>query len=98
MTEAAPASVSIAGLRKAFGARTVLDGVSLDVAEGRLTAILGASGSGKTTLLRLVAGFERVDAGTITLAGRVVDGPRAFVPPERRRIGYVPQELSLIHI
>ena len=42
--------------------------------KGSLTAILGASGSGKTTLLRLLAGFERPDGGTISLAGRVVDG------------------------
>src|SRR5581483_7412900 len=38
---------------------------------------------------------ERADGGTITLGGQVVDGPRAFVPPERRRIGYVPQEGAL---
>jgi iron(III) transport system ATP-binding protein len=88
-------SVSVDGLRKAFGARAVLDGVSLEAAAGSLTAILGASGSGKTTLLRLIAGFERADAGTIALGGRLVEGPRAFVPPERRRIGYVPQEGAL---
>jgi len=87
--------VSVAGARKAFGERVVLEGLSLEVEAGSLTAILGGSGSGKTTLLRLLAGFERVDAGTIALGGRVVDGPRQFVPPERRRIGYVPQEGAL---
>jgi iron(III) transport system ATP-binding protein len=95
MSGAVSASVSIDGLRKTFGRRTVLAGVSLEVPEGELTAILGASGSGKTTLLRLLAGFERADGGTISLAGRVVDGPRTFVPPERRRLGYVPQEGAL---
>ena len=88
-------SLSIADVRKSFGARTVLDGVSLEVAAGSLTAILGASGSGKTTLLRLLAGFDRADSGTISLGGQVVDGPRAFVAPERRRIGYVPQDGAL---
>jgi iron(III) transport system ATP-binding protein len=88
-------SVAVEGLRKCFGARVVLDDVSLEVGEGSLTAILGASGSGKTTLLRLIAGFERADAGRILLADRVVDGPRAYVPPERRHIGYVPQEGAL---
>ena len=62
---------------------------------GSLTAILGPSGSGKTTLLRLLAGFERPDRGTIGIGGRVVDGEGAHVPPERRRIGYVPQEGAL---
>ena len=88
-------SLSIEDVRKRFGARTVLDGVSLEVAAGSLTAILGASGSGKTTLLRLLAGFDRADGGTISLGGQAVDGPRVFVPPERRRIGYVPQDGAL---
>jgi len=87
-------SVAVAGLRKSFGERAVLEGVELDAEAGSLTAILGASGSGKTTLLRLVAGFERPDAGTIELGGRMVEGSR-FVPPERRGIGYVPQDGAL---
>ena len=60
-----------------------------------LTAILGPSGSGKTTLLRLLAGFERADAGTIMIGDVVVDGPGVHAAPERRRIGYVPQEGGL---
>jgi len=88
-------SVTIAGIRKSFGERTVLDGVALEAEAGSLTAILGASGSGKTTLLRLIAGFDRADAGTIELGGRMVEGPRTFVPPERRGIGYVPQDGAL---
>jgi iron(III) transport system ATP-binding protein len=88
-------SVSVARLRKSFGERVVLDGVTLDAPAGSLIAILGASGSGKTTLLRLIAGFDRAEAGTIELGGRMVEGPRAFVPPERRGIGYVPQEGAL---
>jgi iron(III) transport system ATP-binding protein len=89
-------SVEIAGLRKSFGDRVVLDGVSLEIEAGSLTAILGASGSGKTTLMRLIAGFERADTGTISLGGRTVDdGGRTFQQPEKRRIGYVPQEGAL---
>ena len=87
--------MSVSGLRKSFGERVVLDGVSLEVEAGSLTAILGASGSGKTTLLRLIAGFDRADEGTIALGGQMVEGPEQFVPPERRRIGYVPQEGAL---
>ncbi|MGH9072812.1 MAG: ABC transporter ATP-binding protein [Acidimicrobiales bacterium] len=85
----------VSGLSKAFGARPVLAGVDLTVASGALTAVLGPSGSGKTTLLRLVAGFERPDAGTISVGGRPVAGAGAWTPPERRRIGYVAQEGSL---
>jgi iron(III) transport system ATP-binding protein len=87
--------VTVTGLHKAFGPHPVLAGVDLEVPAGSLTAILGPSGSGKTTLLRLMAGFERPDAGTIGIGGVVVDGPGGYVAPERRRIGYVPQEGSL---
>ena len=87
--------VTVSGLGKAFGAQVVLAGLDLEVPAGSLTAILGPSGSGKTTLLRLLAGFERADTGTIGIGGVLVDGPGAYLPPERRRIGYVPQEGSL---
>ena len=85
----------MAGLCKAFGTHAVLAGVDLQVTAGSFTAILGPSGSGKTTLLRLLAGFERADAGVIRIGDRTVDGDGAFVPAERRRIGYVPQEGAL---
>jgi iron(III) transport system ATP-binding protein len=88
--------LAVTGLHKAFGSHPVLTGLDLEVPAGSFTAILGPSGSGKTTLLRLLAGFERADAGTIEIGDRVVDGPAAgYVPPERRQIGYVPQEGAL---
>ena len=87
--------VAVTGLYKAFGTHPVLTGVDLEVPAGSLTAILGPSGSGKTTLLRLMAGFDRADAGAIMIGDVLVDGPGVHVPPERRRIGYVPQEGSL---
>ncbi|HYX57515.1 MAG TPA: ATP-binding cassette domain-containing protein, partial [Streptosporangiaceae bacterium] len=87
--------VTVNGLGKTFGAQVVLAGLDLEVPAGSLTAILGPSGSGKTTLLRLLAGFERADTGSIGIGGVLVDGPGAYLPPERRRIGYVPQEGSL---
>jgi len=85
----------VSSVTKAYGGRRVLDGVDLEVPENSLTAILGPSGSGKTTLLRIIAGFEPVDSGIVRLGDRVVDGTGAYVPPENRRIGYVPQEGSL---
>lgn len=86
----------IAGLTKSYGPdTTVLDGLDLTVPGGSLAAVLGPSGCGKTTLLRIIAGFLRAGAGTVAVGGRVLTGPGAHVPPERRRIGIVPQEGAL---
>jgi iron(III) transport system ATP-binding protein len=88
-------ALSVRGLRKSFGPVEVLTGVDLEVASGSLTAVLGPSGCGKTTLLRLLAGFERAGAGSIRLGGRMLDDERTHLPPERREIGFVPQEGAL---
>jgi iron(III) transport system ATP-binding protein len=88
-------TLSISGVCKSFGALEVLHDVDLEVADGALTAILGPSGSGKTTLLRIIAGFERVDRGVVRIGDATVDDGEHYVPPERRRIGYVPQEGAL---
>jgi iron(III) transport system ATP-binding protein len=88
--------LEISDVRKSLGGTSVLRGASLTVDRGALTAVLGASGAGKTTLLRVIAGFERADAGIVRLEGAVVDGGSGRpVPPERRRIGYVPQDGAL---
>jgi iron(III) transport system ATP-binding protein len=85
----------VRGLAKSFGPTRVLRGLDLTVPEGQLCAVLGPSGCGKTTLLRIVAGFEAPDAGTVALDGRVVSRPGGCLPPERRRVGVVPQEGAL---
>ena len=98
MPEGRPASaepVVVAGLVKSFGAARVLRGVDLTVPAGSLVALLGPSGCGKTTLLRAVAGLERPDGGEVRVAGRMLSGPGAFVPAERRRIGMVFQDAAL---
>ncbi len=64
------AIVSVRGLTKCYGGRTILDGVDLDVAPGEKVALIGASGSGKTTILRLLMGLDRPDSGTIEIDGR----------------------------
>ncbi len=89
------ADVGISGLTKSFAGNPILRGVDLFVPSGSLVAILGSSGSGKTTLLRLLSGFERPDSGTIEIDGQPICGPGVFVPPEKRRIGYVAQEGAL---
>ena len=88
-------SLTVEGLTKSFRDTPVLRGIDLHVEPGALAAILGASGAGKTTLLRVVAGFEAADQGTVRLNGTVVDDGRRRLPPERRRIGYVPQDGAL---
>jgi len=81
---------------KRFGGRTVVDNVSLDVAEGEAVALLGASGCGKTTTLRLIAGLEEPDAGEIWIAGECAGAKgRNLVPPGARGIGFVFQDLAL---
>ena len=73
----------------------MVKGVDLDVPEKEFLAVLGASGSGKTTLLRSIAGHLRPTTGTIAIGGEIVAGPHTWVPPEKRRIGLVPQEGAL---
>ncbi|SEN62767.1 MULTISPECIES: ABC transporter ATP-binding protein [Cryobacterium] len=87
--------VSIEALNVAYGERRVLDDVSLRIPRGSLVAVLGPSGCGKTTLLRAVAGLLPVTSGTITVGGRLVTGPGVQRAPEKRGMGWVPQDASL---
>ncbi|GAA1799007.1 ABC transporter ATP-binding protein [Planosporangium flavigriseum] len=88
-------ALTIRQLTKSFGPVQALAGVDLDVPAESLTAVLGPSGCGKTTLLRMVAGFLSPDSGTIAFGDQQVAGPGGTVPPQRRRVGYVPQEGAL---
>jgi iron(III) transport system ATP-binding protein len=87
--------LSVDGLWKGYAGTAVLQGVDLEVPAGSLTAVLGLSGCGKTTLLRVVAGFERAQRGTVSLAGQALDDGHTNLAPEQRSIGYVPQEGAL---
>ena len=88
-------NVTVSGLTKSFGGRPVLDGVDLLVQDASIMAVLGASGCGKTTLLRIIAGFLEPDAGSVAMQDRCVADNGVFVPPQHRRVGYVPQEGAL---
>jgi putrescine transport system ATP-binding protein len=81
----------IGGLSKQFGSFTAVDQLSLDIRAGEFFALLGPSGCGKTTLLRLIAGFERPNAGSILLDG--VD--LAQVPAYRRPVNMMFQSYAL---
>ena len=78
------------GIVKRFGAFTALDGVSVDVPTGSLTALLGPSGSGKSTLLRVIAGLEKPDAGQVLLDGEDVTS----TPTQSRGVGFVFQHYA----
>jgi iron(III) transport system ATP-binding protein len=88
-------AVAIRRLTKNYGTVPALADVDLDVPADSLTAVLGPSGCGKTTLLRLIAGLTAPDTGTIAFGEALVAGPGNSLPPQRRRVGYVPQEGAL---
>ena len=88
-------ALEVRDLWKGYAATEVLRSVDLYVPHGSLSAVLGLSGCGKTTLLRVIAGFERAQKGLVALSGRVLDDGRTYIVPERRGIGYVPQEGAL---
>jgi iron(III) transport system ATP-binding protein len=87
--------VAIRSAMKHYGAIAAARDITLELPKGQLMALLGPSGCGKTTTLRLVAGFERLDAGEIEIAGQIVARPGFHLPPEQRRIGMVFQEYAL---
>lgn len=89
--------IELEGIKKTFhhGRIIAVNGVTLAVKQAEIMALLGPSGGGKTTLLRVIAGFDEPDAGTISIAGKLVVHRTLFVPPERRGVGMVFQDYAL---
>lgn len=83
-----PAGVSLRGVGRVFGARTVLRDVDIEIAPGEVVAFLGASGSGKSTLLRLIAGLDQPTGGQIDIDGKPLHGidPRCAVVFQEPRL------------
>jgi putative spermidine/putrescine transport system ATP-binding protein len=90
-TTAAGPDIRLVGVRKLFGDVVAVDGVDLEIRRGEFFTLLGPSGSGKTTCLRMIAGFERPDAGMIELAGTDV----SRLPPAERDVNTVFQDYAL---
>ena len=82
--------ITARGITKRFGEFVALDDVSVDVAGGSLTAILGPSGSGKSTLLRVLAGLEAPDAGEVHISGE----DATELAPQKRGVGFVFQHYA----
>ena len=86
-----PPFIRIRNVTRRFGDVVAVDDLSLDIDRGELFCLLGASGCGKTTLLRMLAGFERVDSGSIEIDG--ID--MAAVPPAARPVNIMFQNYAL---
>ena len=78
-------TLKISGINKSFDGKRILAGVSLEVGDGEIVALIGASGSGKSTLLRIICGLESADDGEVMPAGEIIDE----IPCEKRNIGKI---------
>src|SRR5580693_8106601 len=85
------ATVTLDNIKKSYGEREVVHGVSCAVADGELVVVVGPSGCGKSTLLRMVAGLEDITSGSVAIDGRVVNG----IEPKDRDIAMVFQNYAL---
>jgi ABC-2 type transport system permease protein len=84
--------LQIQGLRKRFGDRRAVDGVSFEIAPGEIVGVLGPNGAGKTTTVSLIAGLLPADEGEVRIGGQPLRGD---TDPAKRQLGLVPQELAL---
>lgn len=87
--------LDVRDLCHSFSGHQVVDHVAFSVEPGSVHCLMGPSGCGKTTTLRLIAGLDRVQAGAISLDGKLLAQPGLWTPPEHRGIGMMFQDLAL---
>jgi len=81
-------------IRKTFGKRVVVDGVTISVSKGEVVGLLGANGAGKTTSFYMIVGLEKTESGSITLNGKDITVLPMYLRA-RLGVGYLPQEASV---
>lgn len=87
--------VELSDISRERGSKTVLDRLHLTIESGASVVLIGPSGVGKTSLLRILAGLDEPDRGQVKFDDRVVNNPGSLVPPHKRGVGMVFQDLAL---
>lgn len=88
-------AIELINISKKISASASIEAVSFRAPEGECLAVLGPSGCGKTSLLRIIAGLESLDWGEVWLSGKLFSSPEITIPPYRRSVGMVFQDLAL---
>ena len=88
--------ISLKNITKTYNHRNIIENLSLEINQGKITSLLGNSGSGKTTILRLIAGLEKPTVGEIYIGNKLVSKEnKIIIPPAQREIGFIFQDLAL---
>jgi len=87
--------IVVENLSKTFGETEALKGISLEVSQDEILALVGPSGCGKSTLLRIIAGLERPDKGSVLIEGGVVSSPWDIISPAECKLAMIFQDLAL---
>lgn len=88
--------LKVKGLKKYYNPKEqLIRNLNFSVNQGDIISFIGESGSGKTTFLKCLAGLEKIDSGLIELNGDILNNKNTFVPPDKRKIGFVFQDYPL---
>ena len=88
-------SITVKNLTFSYDGKCLVENLNFDISNSCIGLIKGESGSGKSTLLNVIAGLKKADSGNVECNNKVYMDENTFLPPERRRIGYVFQDFAL---
>ena len=88
-------SITVKNLTFSYDGKCLVENLNFDISNSCIGLIKGESGSGKSTLLNVIAGLKKADSGNVVCNNKVYMDENTFLPPERRRIGYVFQDFAL---